>query len=486
VSRRKKPKPPVIVALDRLDERHTSGLDEDGQRWKVRGAPVGATVQANRGRKQTARRVAMVAPSPDAVVPPCPAFGVCGGCQLQEMPLDHQRSEKHQLVQRLVEIGEVQAAAAVEDDEPTPVTADAATPIEVHPPRGAPAAYGYRNKVELSWGTTRFVPEGQLVAAREGEGLDGSFLGFHPPGWFSRIVPLSQCFLATPAMNTVLALVSGLNLAPAWNTRAHTGTWRHLVIRDGGTLTAPRVLVTLVTSTDAPADEVRRVGAAIAALDGVQGVLWVVTDRLSEVAIGDLREVLHGEAALHVQLGGLELRLPYDAFFQVNSDGAEVLVQTIAEALFPEGPTTPEAAGTLLDLYCGVGAIGLALAHHFARVVGVELHPQAITSATENAERNGITGEWHAGPVEDVLPTLDVPSPRRIVVDPPRVGLHPRAARFLATAEADVLVYVACGPKSLARDRVVLAEGGWKMTDLWTVDLFPQTHHTESVARFVR
>lgn len=163
-----------------------------------------------------------------------------------------------------------------------------------------------------------------------------------------------------------------------------------------------------------------------------------------------------------------------------------MLLATIEQALFPEGRVPPSSAGTLVDLYCGVGAIGLALAHRFRAVVGVELHAGAIVSARANASANGVQGTWRAGAVEDVLPELDMPAPRRIVVDPPRAGLHPRAARFLAGVDADVLVYVACGPKSLGRDRETLAAGGWKMTDLWSVDLFPQTHHGEAVARFVR
>lgn len=468
MGRRKKNRQPVEVVLDRLEEKHTSGAAADGKRWKVRGAPVGATVQAWPGRKQTARRVGILAPAVDQVAPPCPAFGTCGGCQLQEMPLSAQRSHKQDLVTRLV------AGEAGLDG------------VHVHAMTGAPAAYAYRNKVELSWGTTRYAPEGTLHEAREAGTLEGSFLGFHPPGWFSRIVPLEGCAIASAAMNRVIEHVSALGLGPAWDTRAHTGVWRHLVLRDAGTPTDPAVLVAFVTTTGASEEAVRAVAGGVAALPGVRSVLWITTDRLSEVAQGDLRAVLHGPPTMDFQLGGVNLQLPHDAFFQVNSAGAEILLGVIEDALFGGETVAPGDAGTLLDLYCGVGAIGLALAHRFEKVVGVELHEGAIACATANAAANGIEGSWRAGAVEDILPELDVPSPRRIVVDPPRAGLHPRAARFLATAEADVLVYVACGPKSLGRDRALLAEGGWRMTDLWSVDLFPQTHHSEAVARFVR
>ena len=468
MGRRNKNRQPVEVVLDRLEEKHTSGSAPDGRRWKIRGAPVGATVQAWPGRKQTARRTSILAPAPDQVAAPCPAFGTCGGCQLQEMPLSAQRHHKQDLITRLV------AADQGLDG------------VQVHALRGAHAAYGYRNKVELSWGTTRYAPEGTLHEAREAGTLDGSFLGFHPPGWFSRIVPISRCALATEAMNVVLDHVSNLGLGPAWDTREHTGVWRHLVLRDAGSPAAPAVLVGLVTTSTAPEDEVRAVAAGIAALPGVRSIVWITTDRLSEVAQGDLRAVLHGPGTMDFRLGGVTLQLPHDAFFQVNSAGAEVLLDTIEEALFPEDEVDREAAGVLVDLYCGVGAIGLALAHRFTRVVGIELHEGAIQSAVANAERNGIEGMWRSGPVEDILPGLSLPSPRRIVVDPPRAGLHPRAAAYLSEVRADVLVYVACGPKSLARDRETLSAGGWRMTDQWSVDLFPQTHHGEAVARFVR
>jgi 23S rRNA (uracil1939-C5)-methyltransferase len=284
-------------------------------------------------------------------------------------------------------------------------------------------------------------------------------------------------------MNAAIQRVQALQLAPAWDTVEHRGTWRHLVLRDSGSPEAPRLLVSVVTSSAATRDDLEPVVSALADLPGLTGLLWVVTDSLAEVARGELREVLWGEADLCFDLAGLSLRLPYDAFFQVNTQGAEILVQTVAEAL---GLTAGRPGGTLLDLYCGVGTFGLALAQGYDQVVGIELHAPAIDDARQNAAANGIAGSWHAGLVEDVLPGLPDSGARAILVDPPRVGLHPRAARFLADQPGDVLVYVACGPASLGRDRAVLEAGGWRLTDLWTVDLFPQTHHIEAVARFQR
>lgn len=439
------------MVLDQLEHGGVSGLDPTGRRWTTRAGPIGGAVLLARGRKGEGRRLALEAPGPHWTAPPCPVFNVCGGCQLQEMDLDTQRTAKAALVSR--QVG-----------------------FPSHPPDGAPLGYGYRNKLELSFGGWRYVTDQEKASGQTA--TPGSFLGFHPPGWFARIVPVERCALATPTMNAVLAAVWADLPGPAWDNQTHGGQWRHVLLREG----TDGVLVALITTSDTPEDAVRAVGDRIAAVAGVTGVIWVVRDLPSEVAQGELRAVLHGAPELSIRLGGVDLGLPWDAFFQVNTGGADVLLGRIREALY--GDEAP--SGTLLDLYCGVGALGLALAPKGGQVIGVELNPSAIPVARENAARLGVSGAWHVGAVEAVLPTLRWEAPARIVVDPPRAGLHPDAARFLAAQQADVLVYVACNPASLGRDRAVLEAGGWRMTDLWTVDLFPQTRHVEAVGRFTR
>lgn len=465
MGRGRRRKQPVDVRLDRLEAKHSSGLDDQGRRWSVRPGAPGAVVRIRPQRRNKGTLLEVLEPPPDGVEPRCPVFGVCGGCQLQQLPVGAQVEHKADLLQRLLELGEHPGDEAV----------------VFHGVRGTSAdGYGYRNKLELSFGTRRFDPAGKPE-----NGGRGSFLGFHPPGWWSKIVPLEGCPLGSEAMQPVIAWVVGQQLAPAWDPMAHEGVWRHLILRDAGTAEAPRLLVTLVTTSAAETDEVARVGAGIAAIDGVESVLHVVNDGVAEVARGELVSVLHGEPVLRLPLGATTLTLPHDAFFQVNTAGAQILVQTIAEA----AGLDLRRGSTLVDLYCGVGAIGLALSDRVERVVGVELHEGAIVCARENADANGVVGVWQAGAVEALLPTLDLGPEPLLVVDPPRAGLHPTAARFLAhelPPGAQTLVYVACGPASLARDRAVLAEGGWRLTDVWGVDLFPQTHHLEAVARFVR
>lgn len=445
----------MSLTLDRLDAGGPSGLAPSGKRLTVRTGGVGATLLVRPSSGGDARRLELLSPAPDAVAPGCPLFGTCGGCQLQEMPLEAQRLHKAELVSRQVGF-----------------------PSE--PAVGGGAAYGYRNKLELSFGNRRFVTDAERDAgATEGEA--GDFLGFHPPGFFGRIVSVPRCPLGSDRMNHLLQWISAEGLGPAWDTVAHTGLWRHVVLRqdDEG------VLVTLVTSTEAEEAPLAALAERLMAA-GAAGVLWVAHDRLAEVASGELRAVLAGRSTLRQRLGGARLELPFDAFFQVNSEGAEVLLQTIGDALW--GPGGQGQGGALLDLYCGVGAIGLGLAPRRggAAVIGVELHEGAIAVARRNASALGVAGTWLAGAVEDVLPTLSWEGPTEIVVDPPRAGLHPKAAKFLADLDGRTLVYVACNPASLGRDRVILEAGGWRLDRLSTVDLFPQTRHVEAVGRFVR
>jgi len=420
-------------------------VDEEGKAWRVRGAPLGAIVSARPGRKHTARLLEVVTPAEEQSAPVCSVYGLCGGCQLQDTPLSVQRTAKQAMVERIV--------------------GHTSSPI-----RGADAGYGYRNKLELSFGVRRYLPEADKEADPHGD-----WVGFHPPGWFSKIVPIDQCPLASDGINRVVAAIAESVPGPAWDNHSHTGHWRHVVIREGDGL-----VVNLVTHPDVSEQAVSAVGERIASIDGVEGVIWTVTDRLSDVAQGETKAILHGVPTVQIRIGDVKMDLPHEAFFQVNTAGAAILFKTIAEAL-------GDADGaTLLDLYCGVGAIGLVLGGGFERVIGIELLASAIDVARHNAVLNGIDGEWYAGPVEEVLPTLNIDGSRTIIVDPPRSGLHPKAAAFLATMIADVLVYVACSPSSLARDRELLEKGGWRLEKLWTVDLFPQTPHVEVVARFVR
>lgn len=441
---------PARIAIDRLSaDGVATGTDAVGRRWTVRGATPGSVVMAG-GRPKSAFLLDVVEPAPDAVAPRCAQFGTCGGCQLQGLPLHRQREEKHAALARLL--------------EPLGGTD--------HGIRGDPAGYGYRNKVELAFGTRRYLDP---VAFQAGVPFAGRFLGMHAPGRFDRIVDAPRCEIASEAMNTVLAAVRRDVLASEWDlwdAAATTGFWRHLVLREGEN----GVIAAIYT---APGSAVQAEWLAARAPGwGAAGVLWFENATPADAAIGALRAVLHGIDALEERLGDLRFRLSPTAFFQVNPAGARILWQTVAEAA--------GSGGTLLDLYCGTGALGLSCASRFDRVIGIDNNAASIADARENAARNGIAAVFHAGEVEAVVAELTLPERPVVLVDPPRVGLHPRALAFVRDLEARTLVYVACRPTSLLRDGLLLGESGWTCTDRWAIDLFPQTGHVEVVSRWSR
>lgn len=439
----------ATVLMDRLDFKGVSGLtieeDKPATRWMAKGACFGDTVSVQTGRKGKASLLEILEPSPDRITAKCPHFLTCGGCQLQHTPLSLQRDHKEGMIRRLFSDFDGEVHSIVGSD-----------------------GYHYRNKMELSFGTRRFFTDPTEASSAS----DGSYLGLHPWKWHSKIVPLTECPLSHPSIDRAIQLLSTMDLKPAWNTYTHTGVWRHIVLRHGGGL-----LVNLVTSSEATRESVDAVCRQLRTLPDLRGVLWTINDGLAEVATGELKAILFGVDTLETTLCGKKLEIPYNGFSQVNDDGAELLMQCIAEAT--------ESSTTLYDLYCGSGAIGIALSDNFESVIGIEIQPDAIERAHSNAERNNVSGSWIAGKVEDCLSNAAPDNNSTILLDPPREGLHPKAAKFFAEQTAQGLVYVACNPKSLARDRTILEAGNWKMTDLWMVDMFPQTPHVECVGKFI-
>lgn len=441
-------RPPVPVPITHLDADGAGvGVDPRGRAWKVRGAPPGAVVLAA-GRPKDAFRAGLVEAAPDAVPPPCPAFLTCGGCTFQEVPLARQRVEKHRAVAELLApLGGVD-----------------------HGIVGAEEGYGWRNKAELSFGAERHFLRGDDVET----GREGLWLGYHPPGRFDRVVDLDACPLLTAPMNAVYARARADLRAspfPAWDPARHVGFWRYLGLREG----EEGVLASLHTAS--PPEGAEAWIGAYAPRWGAAGVSWYVSDARGDTVGTERRAVVCGVEAVTARLGGLRFRLSPTAFFQVNREGAERLVDRVRGWL--------GGGGVLWDLYCGAGALGLVAADRFEEVVGIELNPRAAEDATRNAAANGIPhARFVAGAVEALVDTLPVPD--AVVVDPPRAGLHPRALATLTAVPARTLVYVACRPASLLRDGKALLEAGWRCTDRVAVDLFPQTVHLEVVSRWER
>lgn len=468
--------PPFEVEIEGLGPKGIGlGTAPDGRPVTVKGAAPGTRVLARaHGRKKgtwTARRVHTVRPAADEAVPRCAIVDHCGGCILQEITPAAQRRAKEQMALTQIAGGLGWTVAELRER------------VACHPIREASAPWGYRNKVELSFGVRRYLSDAEIKTEVSG---DGRFLGFHAPGRFDKVVDAERCELVDDGGNQVIATVRAHALADdapvPWDNKAHTGFWRHLVLRQGQA-TGQRLVVLVTASADAfegaPAAVERLATALLGPCDDgteVVGVQWWVNDGVADVARGEVAGTW-GRPGWTEKLGEVVFELTPTAFFQTSTRGAEVLYDVVGEALGDGG-------GTLLDLYCGIGSIGLYLAGRYDRVEGVEEVEAAVLDARANAAANGVTGRWRAAKVEDALDAIRGGADIDLVVDPPRAGLHPKVAKAVGQTVTRSLVYVACNPASLGRDAALME--GWRLTELWPVDLFPHTGHIEVVGRFER
>jgi 23S rRNA (uracil1939-C5)-methyltransferase len=213
--------------------------------------------------------------------------------------------------------------------------------------------------------------------------------------------------------------------------------------------------------------------------DALSGVLWTRSHSLAETTAGGDTELVWGEAELPERLGELDLRISPEAFFQTNTEMAELLYGVVAEYAALEGWER------VYDLYSGIGTIALTLAPHCGELWGIELVEEAVADAIAGARRNGIEkAKFFAGDTRLALPELleRAGRPDVVVVDPPRAGLSKKVVRRIIEASPRRIVYVSCNPTTLAPNAAELVEAGWVLRKVRPVDMFPQTHHIECVA----
>lgn len=378
----------------------------------------------------------------------CPHFGVCGGCVYQTLPYEEQLKLKEAQVRELLEpvLGEV--------------------PME--PILGSPRVFGYRNKMEYSFGDE--VKGGRLS------------LGLHKKASFYDIVTVDGCRIADEDFAALIVATRDYfeeKGVPFYQKMRHTGYLRHLLVRKA--VKTGQILVSLVTSSQADFDEA-------ALLDGWKerilslplqgsfaGILHTVNDSLADVIQNDRTDILFGQDYFYEELLGLRFRISPFSFFQTNSLGAEVLYEKAREYV---GATDGKV---IFDLYSGTGTIAQILAPVAEQVVGVEIVEEAVEAARENAALNGLSNcRFIAGDVLKVLDDL-TEKPDLIVLDPPRDGIHPKALPKIINYGVDRLVYISCKPTSLARDLVTLLAGGYQVDKVCAVDMFPNTAGIETV-----
>ena len=467
-----------VEIIDLGDKNQCFGRLEDGMAIFVQGpAAVGDVVRAEifkiKKKYLAARFRETVKASPHRIDPVCPYFGLCGGCKWQHMDYTEQLRLKRKQVQDALEhIGGFKE-------------------IECEPCLPAPDLFGYRNKMDFSFTDLRYLTTDEIgiEPGEHDKPLDFA-LGFHAPGCFSKAIDIDHCDLSTPEMNTTLNTVRRFCLQhkkelPIYSTHTHTGELRNLVVRHGGH--TGEFMVNLVTSSHHPALMSELCETLKDALgDKLTTFVNNITSAKNTVAFGEKEYVLHGPGYITDRLGDYTYRISANSFFQTNTVQAEKLYYQILETaqLKPDD--------TVYDLFCGTGSITLFASGHCKKVLGVELVESSVRDARENAARHGIENcEFIQLDLKDIYQIEEemkqFGAPDVIITDPPRAGMHPKAVQMLRDIAPPAIVYVSCNPASLARDgQMLCAEGKYRLVHCRPVDMFPQTNHVESVARFER
>ncbi len=298
-----------------------------------------------------------------------------------------------------------------------------------------------------------------------------------------QVTDVKDCFLQPTAAASLRAAVKSWMAkagVSAYDERSGKGLVRHVYVR---TNREGESLLCLLINGKAVPDEAGLVTALRAAEPGLAGVVLGVNERKNNVILGDSYRTLWGQDYLMDGLCGLSFKLSVPSFYQVNADQAEVLY---GRALDFAALTGRE---TVLDLYCGIGTITLAMARRAGQAIGCEVVPRAVEDARENAARNGITNaRFLCADAGEAAQTLEREGlrPDVICVDPPRKGLAPDVIDAIVRMAPARVVYVSCDCATLARDLKLFAAQGYALQTAEAVDLFPRTAHVETVVLMSR
>jgi 23S rRNA (uracil1939-C5)-methyltransferase len=426
--------------------------------YGVPGDRVRATITRKRRKYVEASIDEVISASPHRIEPECSYFGLCGGCTLQHVDYEYQLEIKRELVKDLLaRIGGVQSP-------------------EVQPTIPSPQRFHYRNKMEFSFGTSRWMTREEIAS---GEELQKKFaLGLHIPKRFDKILDLEECHLQRPPSSEIVNRVREYVVEkgwPAYNSRSHVGYLRNLAIRMGAH--TDDIMVNLVTAKHEQ-DRVEGLSSMLLEeFSTISTIINTINGTRSPVAV-EQEIVLHGNGWIRERIQDLEFRITPTSFFQPNAYQAENLFSQIL-AMAELGQDA-----MVYDLYCGLGAISLFLARTCRSVLGVENHQESVRMANENAERNGIENCSFiaADAVEALKPDFIERNgePDVLILDPPRAGLHPDVLKRLLRAKPKRIVYTSCNPATQARDLKILTEV-YRVLAVQPVDMFPMTFHIESV-----
>ena len=407
------------------------------------------TVRIEKAQKTWAagKIVELLEKSPHRVNRECPVAKLCGGCDFWHMDYEEEiRLKADRVLQALNRIG-----------------GEALTEIPI---LSAPTCYSYRNKAQYP------------VAAKKNK----AYAGFFRAGTHS-VVENQRCLILPEqtdrVKDAVMDYVNQFRIA-VYDEENHKGLLRHIYVRRGSV--SGQILVCLVVN-GRKLPHIPELLDRLKKIPGFETLVLCVNTHPGNAILGDEFITLYGPGYIEDTLCGLNFRLSPRSFYQVNHHQAQRLYET---AITQAGITRDD---TVLDLYCGVGTITLAMAKSAGKVIGVEVIPQAVEDAKDNAARNGIENtEFFCGDAGQAALELEKQGviPDVVVVDPPRKGLNADTIEALHRMAPRRIVYVSCDPATLARDVALLKERGYVLKNAMACDLFPRCSHVESVVTLIR
>lgn len=425
----------------------------DGFPFFVKDAVIGDTIEARVTKLKKnygyARLEKVVTPSSFRVEPMCAFHKQCGGCQIQALSYERQLEFKTKKVaNNLIRLGGFPAELIERKIEPI---------------IGMQTPFHYRNKAQFPIGTDK---NNDIVA------------GFYA-GRTHTIIANTDCALGTLENREILeAVLSYMRnyKVEAYDEGSGRGLIRHVLIRKGFA-TGELMVCLIINGQSLPFAE--ELTTDLIRIKGMTSVSYCVNREKTNVIMGEKVVSLWGSRTIRDQIGEITFSISPLSFYQINPVQTRKLYELAVEYADLHGTET------VWDLYCGIGTISLFMAGKASRVYGVEVIPQAIEDARENARLNGIdNAKFIVGKAEDVLPEkyasegihADV-----IVVDPPRKGCDEKCLETILQMRPQKIVYVSCDSATLARDLKILCEGGYELQRVRPVDMFPQTVHVETV-----
>ena len=368
-------------------------------------------------------------PSKDRTEPVCPVFKRCGGCQLLHLNYETQLAFKTDYVKDCL-----RKFSGLQNFEVAPCCG-----MEGEP-------FYYRNKAQYP------VSSGKC--------------GFYAPRSHT-LIPIESCIVQSKADAALIKIIENY---------PYNSEIRHLYTRTGES----EIMAVLVTKSKKLPEKEQLISQMKAA--GVATLVQNINPKNTNVILGSENIVLYGKGFVEGKIGNLAFSISPHSFFQINTRQTERLYAKGKELLNLSG------GETVLDMYCGIGSIGLFMADRAKKIIGVECVPQAVLNARENAEKNHIqNAEFIEGLSEDVLPELIKKGirPDAVVIDPPRKGCDEKLLSALLTCAPDKILYISCNPATFARDIKILSET-YALGTVYPFDLFPQTRHVETVVLLQR